>query len=370
MNHDQPDTREDEGLTRLAEPPDGNQDAVQPVRGGMREKVRAFDWGATPLGPREQWPSELAIVVQQILDSGFPKAVIWGPDLITIFNDAFLPILGDKPEALGRSFKDIWSEVWDHIGPIADRAFAGSSTYIEDFPLTIQRSGAPEQAWFTFCYSPLRLADGSIAGMLDTVVETTDKVRAQSDLAAINRELAHRLKNTLALVQAIAFQTLGGKADVATMWAFNDRLAALGHAHDILLRQNWSGASMAQIVAASIKPHNGSRQIDAAGADFQVGSHTAVSLSLLLHELATNAAKYGALSTAGGHVRLRWETMGDSFGLHWQETGGPRAVEPEKAGFGTRLIDRGLGQGSEVVRRYEAEGFRLEVRTPLASLSV
>jgi len=112
-------------------------------------------------GPRSHWPVELEIAVQQMLDSSFPKAVVWGPEFTTIYNDAFLPMLGAKPDTFGCSFAKIWSKAWDTVGPIADRAYSGLPTYIEDFPLTIDRSGVEEKVWFTFCYSPLRLAAGS-----------------------------------------------------------------------------------------------------------------------------------------------------------------------------------------------------------------
>ena len=154
--------------------------------GAMAEKVDQFDWSSTQLGPRSDWPAELQTFVRHILESGFPAAMVWGEGLVTIYNDAFRPILGDKAEALGRSFADVWAEAWDDIRPIADRAFAGQSTYIEDFPLVINRTGEPEQAWFTFCYSPLRLGDQTVAGFMDTVVETTSTVRARADLALVN----------------------------------------------------------------------------------------------------------------------------------------------------------------------------------------
>jgi hypothetical protein len=96
------------------------------------------------------WPPELATVVAQVLDLHFPKALCWGPDLITIYNDAFRPILGDKPEALGRPFSEVWAEVWSDIGPIAQRAMEGTSTFIENYPLIIDRGNGPEQAYFTF----------------------------------------------------------------------------------------------------------------------------------------------------------------------------------------------------------------------------
>src|SRR4051794_27963188 len=189
-----------------------NSPAVSSAPAGVNiaRLVRAFDWAATPLGPAADWPAELKTVVNLILDSRFPAAVVWGPGLVTIYNDAFRPILGDKPEALGRSFADVWAEVWDEIGPIAEKAFAGEATFLEDLPLVIDRGGRPETAWFTFCYSPLRLADGTVAGMMDTVVETTATVRARADLEVLNQELRHRLKNTLATVQALARGTLKG----------------------------------------------------------------------------------------------------------------------------------------------------------------
>lgn len=347
--------------------------AIQPagatLPSPMRDRVDGFDWSVTPLGARIGWPSELEIAVQQMLDSSFPKAIVWGPGLTTIYNDAFVPILGAKPDALGRSFADIWREVWHDIGPIAERTLAGLPSYFEDYPLTIDRSGRPEQAWFTFCYSPLRLADGSIAGMLDTVVETTDKVRAQADLALANQELGHRLKNTLGLVQAIAAQTLREETSPAAMDKFSSRLAALGHAHEILLRQDWSAASLSDVVAASIEPHDALGQVRFQGPDFQISSRAAVALSLMLHELATNAVKYGALSVPEGQVRLSWSIESDRMGLHWRESGGPPVSEPKASGFGLRLLNMGLGGQGEVKRRFEAKGFALDLHVPLPQIA-
>lgn len=92
-------------------------------------------------------------------------------------NDAFMPILGSKPDVLGPPFSDVWHKVWPALTPIVDKAFAGEATYIEDFPLVIDRHGYPEATHFTFCYSPIRDEAGHVVGMLDTVTETTEKVR-------------------------------------------------------------------------------------------------------------------------------------------------------------------------------------------------
>lgn len=333
----------------------------------MARLVQEFDWSATPLGPSVDWPPELKTVARQILESRFPAAVIWGSDYVTIYNDAFLPILGDKPEALGRSFADIWSEIWSDIGPIAERACKGEATYIEDFPLLINRSGRSEQAYFTFCYSPLRLADGSVAGFLDTVVETTAAVRVRADLALMNDELSHRLKNSLSLVQLIARQTLRDVTEQDAVAALMGRIVALGQAHDILLNQNWSEASLLQVIQRTLRPLDGLNQISISGADLPIGSRATMAMSLILHELATNAAKYGALSVPEGRIAVSWKLDGDVFRFRWIEMDGPAVSEPARKGFGSMLMDTGLGRGT-VARRYPASGFELDLDVPLIEL--
>lgn len=153
--------------------------------GTMAEQIRRHDWASTPLGPLQNWPDVLKTTVSLSLASHFPQAIVWGPELITLFNDAFVPILGDKPNALGRPFSKIWEEAWSEIGPIADAAYAGQATYIENFALTIERGSGPEQAFFTFCYSPIRDSLGNVVGMLDTVTETTQTVFLNQRLAVL-----------------------------------------------------------------------------------------------------------------------------------------------------------------------------------------
>ncbi|KIC81764.1 ATP-binding protein [Pseudomonas sp. C5pp] len=150
--------------------------------GLMAERIRNHDWAATPLGPLEHWPDPLKTSLALCLASRFPQAVLWGPDLLTLHNDAFSQILGQKPSALGIPFRAVWQEAWADIGHMANRALAGEAVYIEDFPLVIDRNGGPERAYFTFCYSPIRDYDGKVLGMLDTVTETTASVLANQRL--------------------------------------------------------------------------------------------------------------------------------------------------------------------------------------------
>jgi two-component sensor histidine kinase len=325
--------------------------------------VRAFDWASTPLGPSAQWPLELKTAVGLLMESSFPGALVWGPELITIYNDAFRPILGHKPEALGRSFRDIWAEAWDIIGPIAQRALAGESTFIEDFELEIERFGRPETAWFTFCYSPVRLADGSVGGMLDTVVETTATVRARQASELMRQELGHRLKNTLAMAQSIAWHTLRKSAGSEAMDAFQARLLALSRAHEVLLQHQHDGMDLGELVHALLLVHGDRFTI--AGPSVYLNAHDAVELSLLLHELATNAAKYGALSSTTGSIDLRWKMEGGHLLLQWREHGGPPVRAPRHTGFGTRLMDMGLLGSGAVERRYPSHGVEVDLRMPV-----
>lgn len=347
----------------------GAAERISPGAGPAARLVESFDWAATPLGPFAGWPDELKSVVRQILESGFPAAVVWGPGLTTIYNDAFRPILGRKPEAMGRSFADIWAEAWHAIAPIAERALAGEATYIENFPLVIERDRQPEQAWFTFCYSPLRLSDGTVAGFLDTVVETTETVRARSDLATANQELGHRLKNTLALIQSIASQSLKGVQPEAKVAAFRERVVALGRAQDVLLGQKWSAVSMRELAVQTLQPLDGLSQVTIKGEDVELGSRAAVTLALILHELATNAMKYGALSVPDGCVDLSWGTAGAVIRIEWRERGGPPVEQPAHRGFGSRLIERGFGGRSKVSRRFADAGLVIEIEAPVDELA-
>jgi PAS domain S-box-containing protein len=153
--------------------------------GEMGTLMRAHDWSGSPLGAPETWPQSLRSVVGLILGSKFPMFVAWGPELGFLYNDAYAEILGAKhPTALGARFRDIWSEIWPDISPLADAALAGEATYRENLPLLVHRKGFDEQAWFTFSYSPVRDEAGRIAGMYCAVAETTQVVLADRQRAA------------------------------------------------------------------------------------------------------------------------------------------------------------------------------------------
>jgi PAS domain S-box-containing protein len=143
--------------------------------GEMGALIRGFDWAASPLGAPESWPQSLKTAAGIMLSSKFPMFLAWGPELIFLYNDSYSDVLGDKhPAALGGRFRDIWSEIWQDVGPLAERALAGEASYRERFPLVLERKGYAEKTWFTFSYSPLRDDRGAVAGMFCACVETTD----------------------------------------------------------------------------------------------------------------------------------------------------------------------------------------------------
>src|SRR5690606_12595097 len=107
--------------------------------GRAAEDIRQFDWAASPLGPMRLWPQSLKTALSLMLLSRFPKAIAWGRERITFHNDAFRPILGDKPPAIGRRFSEVWAEVWPAIQPMIDRAFAGEPTFIENYAMLLNR---------------------------------------------------------------------------------------------------------------------------------------------------------------------------------------------------------------------------------------
>jgi PAS domain S-box-containing protein len=157
----------------------------------MAGRVREHDWGSTPLGPIEGWPASLKTIVETLLSSGFATAVLWGRDLIQIYNDAHRHLIADgHPGALGRPTREAWSDYWTQTAPVIERVWAGETVSFFDVPETVTRRGTTEAAWFTKSYSPLWDDTGAVGGVLVTLLETTERMRAQ----AVEREAAHRLR--------------------------------------------------------------------------------------------------------------------------------------------------------------------------------
>lgn len=190
-------------------------------------------------------------------------------------------------------------------------------------------------------------------------------------------ELNHRVKNTLATIQSIAGQTLRNAATPAEgREALETRLIALANAHDVLTRENWEGANVREIVASAMSAYtvDGAEQrIRIEGPDIRLLPRAALAIAMGLHELATNAAKYGALSNATGRVSISWKVRAEApelFDLRWAENGGPPVKEPRKRGFGSRLVERGLAQdlGGRIELGFPRSGVVCAVEAPIEEI--
>ncbi|MFK5600647.1 PAS domain-containing protein [Methylobacterium sp. HMF5984] len=202
------------------------------------------------------------------------------------------------------------------------------------------------------------------------------RVEAEAKQHLLNHELSHRMKNMLAMVQSIATQTMRGAADLVTARdVLANRLIALGKSHDLLLGGSLSQAPLTSVIESALDIHRDRPdRFTLDGPTIMVGSKAALSLSLMLHELATNAAKYGALSNADGRVTITWRIEGDGdeapVTLRWIEAGGPPVVAPKRTGFGTRLIERGLAGSfnGEVELSYPSSGVVCTIVAPRRGL--
>ncbi|MFC6791020.1 sensor histidine kinase [Methylobacterium komagatae] len=195
------------------------------------------------------------------------------------------------------------------------------------------------------------------------------RVQAEDERRVLNSELSHRLKNTLTLVQSMASQTMRNAPDLdSARDALSLRLIALGKAHDILLAGRRDAADLAEVVRGSLGLHaDGPERFRLEGPSLHIGPGAALSLALLLHELATNAVKYGALSNEQGRVDVEWTDDGTFLRLSWREIGGPVVKVPTRKGFGTRLIERGLA-GGEVRTDFNESGLCCVLTTALSEI--
>ena len=143
--------------------------------------MRAHDWSSSPLGLPEGWAMPLRTLVAVMLGSHQPMFVVWGPARTLLYNDAYAEILGRKhPEALGRSFLDVWAEIRGDLTPIVEETYAGRALHMDDITLVMHRKGYPEETHFAFSYTPVRDEDGAVAGLFCACTETTEEVHARA----------------------------------------------------------------------------------------------------------------------------------------------------------------------------------------------
>jgi PAS domain S-box-containing protein len=304
----------------------------------------------------------LNTVLESISDSFIAVDPEWN---ITLLNRAAEGFFGfDRKDALGRN---LWIVLPELIG-----------TGIERTARRVMENKKPETLETPSVRRPgvtieLRFSPKDGGGLACTFTDVTARKEAERHREMLLGELNHRVKNTMALVQATARQTLK-RPDVPAdaQSTFEGRLAALAAAHDVLTRQNWDSVTLNEIVEAALKPFGAAEdgRLTAEGPEIQLAPQTAVSFALALHELATNAVKYGALSSASGKVRIGWNIGAGAIprlNFNWAEEGGPAVEEPQRRGFGSRLIETALAKelGGNVEIVFAAEGIRCTIDAPL-----
>ncbi|WAJ31495.1 sensor histidine kinase [Jeongeupella avenae] len=198
----------------------------------------------------------------------------------------------------------------------------------------------------------------------------TDRKRIEEHRFLLNRELDHRVKNTLATVQSVVIQTLrDASVPQAVAEAVAGRIQALARSHDVLTAEAWASADLGDVMRGaleSLRARHGNR-IDMDGEPVRLKPRIATMLSLAVHELAENAQRYGSLSTPAGRIEVRWSVRDGRLRLEWREEGGPSVEPPEKRGYGTRVVERVLSAefGGEASIDFRREGivFRLDAPT-------
>lgn len=209
--------------------------------------------------------------------------------------------------------------------------------------------------------------------MADRLEAGVARFRAEEQQRILNGEINHRLKNMLSMVQAIASRTLRAVSEREPVESFERRLVALSAAHDVLLQNSWKNADLRTVAKAVVETVGFGERMTLDGPSVALGARAALSFSLVVHELMTNACKYGSLCAEGGHVELTWAIEGSGPGatlvVRWRERGGPPVVAPSRKGFGSKLIRLGLTGTGGTELRYEPDGFQADLRASVEHLA-
>jgi two-component system CheB/CheR fusion protein len=304
-----------------------------------------------------------------IFNQQFQFMAILSPEgIVRSCNDTLLAATGVRREAvLGRYFWDtpLWSGVPEeqHWWQSAIEGAVSRHEVVTGEVVLTRADGSSCQAEFTV--TGVRDEAGRVIDVVTEGRDVTERKRWEEHQKLLTKELAHRIKNSMAVTQSIARQTLRG-APTSFAEDFSARLQAMAAAHDLLLEQGWS-ANLKDLAKRQLAVVQ--ERVTLAGPDVPLSPMLATSLGLVLHELLTNAGKYGAFPVPQGVVELRWELARDDGQrrvlLSWKERGGPHVTPPEHEGFGSTLIERSL-PGGTVERRFEPEGLMCTIDLPLS----
>lgn len=301
-------------------------------------------------------------------------AILSGRDhRFQMHNDAYSQLIGHRdiagktirealPELEGQGFYDLLDGVFATGEPYEGRE---SVAHLQRTP-----NEPTETVYLNFIYQPIRDAAGVVVGIFVQGHDITDNVLAAQRQKLMIDELNHRVKNTLATVQSIAVQTARSNTDPAGFAeTFQSRIMSLSHTHNLLTQSHWEGADLRAILEHEIEAY-GQTRVSLVGPPVSLAPATVLSLGMIFHEMATNAAKYGALHTPEGRVLIDWalaDQRAPKLRLTWREIGGPKVTAPDRRGFGSRLIERNIRHdlAGEIDLVYAPEGLIAELTVPL-----
>jgi putative addiction module CopG family antidote len=297
----------------------------------VREALRRID--ETSHAPSAEGETELITILEGIGEGFYSVDRDWR---ITRFNtEAARHFRRAAADVLGRKLWDVFPGARDtDLGRLFAATMESRQPVKSETPSVII-----DGRWLSYRLFPIG------DGMGVVFRDITDRKSAEEQRDLLIGELHHRVKNTLATVQAIAAQTLrSAGVDPSVRQTFEARLLTLSNAHNVLTDKNWAGADLHDVIWSALRPHSAPdrKQFSVEGPNMLLQPVSAVGLSLAMHELCTNAIKYGALSAETGNVTVRWTVQDSRFRLEWHEHGGPPVKKPTRQGFGSAMIERAL----------------------------
>jgi PAS domain S-box-containing protein len=361
------------GIEAVAERPDGTRVRFLPCPTPLRDADGRLAGAinlmidVTDRHQNELESARLAAIVTSTDDAIISKSL---NGEIASWNDGASRIFGyEADEMIGQSImRIIPPELQDEERQILARL--GQGEHIRHYE-TVRVTKDGQRVNIALTVSPLRDKSGTIVGASKVARDITERKRGEELQRLLIDELNHRVKNTLATIQAIASQSLRrAKSPSDFVSSFSGRVQALARAHDLLVQTKMQGAELGGLIHDQVLLRgNDDARIETSGPTLHLDAQSAVHLALVLHELATNARKYGALSVPNGRLGIKWrlETQGGRrLILDWRESGGPKVVAPQERGFGSTLIERTLqSHAGQVIVRYETEGVFCKISMPL-----
>jgi PAS domain S-box-containing protein len=302
-------------------------------------------------------------------------AVVTGADHRFMFtNAAYRRLLGQR-QLVGKTVVEAVPEI-EEQGLIAtlNRIFTSGEPYFgrrQKVALMHEGATAPRESYLEFILQPIKDTTGQTWGIFVQGHDVTEAVEAEDRQRLLINELNHRVKNTLAVVQGLAQQSFGREPTDGRFEVFGARLGALAGAHTLLTAATWEAADLLELVRGSLEATAGRdlARCTLAGPLVTIPPQLAVTLAMIIHELSTNAIKYGALSTDEGTVTVQWSVArgreATELVIDWREAGGPAVAEPTREGFGARLIRRGLGGQGRAELDYDPAGVHCHIEATL-----